>query len=179
MIPIASVTSVNDAVSPNTTRFSRIARSRSRRDTREPDSARGCDSGPARLANRRYRIAARQNVARSIASAAWMLNSATATPPTSAPTTDVRLRAIWWIALPACSCSGGSTSGISPCAVGLVADDIIADTAPSATTGQICPAAANGIIASAQPPRIVSTTDNALKPGMRSSIGAEMKPPSA
>ena len=63
--------------------------------------------------------------------------------------------------------------------MGLVADDIIADTAPSSTTGQIWPAAANGIIASVQPPRIVSTTDNALKPGMRSSIGAEMMPPSA
>ena len=37
----------------------------------------------------------------------WMMNSATANPPTSAPTTDVRLRAIWWIALPACSCSAG------------------------------------------------------------------------
>ena len=49
----------------------------------------------------------------------------------------------------------------------------------SAITGQIRPVAANGIMAIAETPRAASTIESVRNPGMRSSSGAEAKPPSA
>ena len=108
-----------------------------------------------------------------------MLNTATTKPPAAAPTTEVSDRDIWWIAFPAWIWSPRSTSGISPCAVGLVADARNDDIMQSAITGQIQPVAANGIMAMAETPRTASTIESVRNPGMRSSRGAEAKPPSA
>jgi hypothetical protein len=66
-----------------------------------------------------------------------------------------------------------------PCAVGLVAAESRDDTAPSPITGHTWPAAANGIMAHATPARSVSTTDSVVKAGIRSSSGAEARPPNA